>query len=50
MLGQSKVGAELTHLDQYSLSIFCPKCFAQIISNLNKIGTLFFVNVNHKID
>ena len=28
MLGQSRTGAELTHLDQYSLGIFCPMSFA----------------------
>ena len=40
MLSQSKAGAELTHLDQYSLSIFCLKSFAQVITYLNIIGII----------
>ena len=39
MLGLSKAGAELTHLDQYSLSNFCLKTFAKVITFSNIIDT-----------
>ena len=39
MLGQSKVGAELTHLDQYFLVIVRPQGFAETVTHHRENNT-----------